>query len=80
MGLYKVYFRGKFKSLITDNAALNDVQKHHYLRNSLLGESETLQSTSDTFELLWNALTDRYEMKRIIADNHLNELFNMKNI
>jgi hypothetical protein len=75
-----VYFREKFKSLITDNAALKDVQKHHYLWNSLLGEAETLQSTNYTFESLWNALTDRYEMKRIIADNHINEIFNKKNM
>jgi hypothetical protein len=75
-----VYFREKFKALITDNAALNDVQKHHYLWNLLLGEAETLKSTSDTFESLWNAVTDLYEMKRIIADNHLNELLNMKNM
>jgi hypothetical protein len=74
------YFREKFKALITDNAALIDVQKHHYLWNSLLAEAETLQSVSDTFESLWNAVTDRYEMKRIIADNHINELFNIKNM
>jgi hypothetical protein len=60
--------------------SLNKVQKHNYLRNSLSGEAETLQSSSDTFESLWNALTDHYEMKRIIADNHINGLLNMRNI
>jgi hypothetical protein len=70
-----VYFREKFKfkSLISENAAFNDVQKHHYLRNSLLGEAETLQLTSDTLESLWNALTDRYAMSlcmNLLVETH----------
>jgi Pao retrotransposon peptidase/Family of unknown function (DUF5641)/Protein of unknown function (DUF1759)/Putative peptidase (DUF1758)/Integrase zinc binding domain len=73
-----VYFREKFTALIIDNPSLDDVQKHHYLRSALRDEAATLQSSNDTLQSLWLALTKRYEMKRVIAEKHITELFNIK--
>jgi hypothetical protein len=56
-----VYFREKFKALITDNAALHYVQKHHYLRNSLLGEAETVYNQRIALEC-----SRRQSYKRVI--------------
>jgi hypothetical protein len=73
-----VYFREKFTALINDNASLSDYQKLHYLKASLHGEAATLQASNDTFGSLWVALKERYEIKRVIAERHISDLFNLK--
>jgi hypothetical protein len=66
-----VYFRDKFKALITLNTSLN-------LKPSLVDEAESLQSSNDTFTSLWNALKERFVVKRVIADKQILKLFNLK--
>jgi hypothetical protein len=73
-----VYYRERFTALISTNETLKDFQKLHYLRASLKDEAAMLQSSNDTFNSLWSALTKRYEIKRIFVERHVNELFNLK--
>jgi hypothetical protein len=73
-----VYFCEKFTALINDNASLSDYQKHHYPKASLHGEAASLQTSNDTFGSLWVALKKRYEIKRVIVERHISDLFNLK--
>jgi hypothetical protein len=70
-----ITFRRRFQTLITQNSTLNDVEQLYYLRASLRDEALSLQSTNDTFASLWSALVERFEVKRVIAGNHINQLF-----
>jgi Protein of unknown function (DUF1759) len=75
-----VYFREKFTALIIENKSLTDFQRLHYLKAALRDEAATLQSPNDSFASLWTALKERFEIKRLIADNHINEIFQLKPI
>jgi hypothetical protein len=54
-----VYFRDKFTALITLNTL------------SLVDDAELLQLSIDTITSLWNAWKERFEVKRVIADEQL---------
>lgn len=75
-----VYFREAFTKLVIDNGKLQDFEKLHYLESTLEGEAKGLKSTNDTLDSLWAALKKRYEMKRVIVERHINELYDMKPI
>jgi hypothetical protein len=47
---------------------------------ALRDEAATLQSPNDSFASLWTALKERFEIKRLIADNHISEIFQLKPI
>jgi Protein of unknown function (DUF1759) len=64
-----VFFRDKFTVLIIENESLNEVQRLYYLKSSLIDEAASLQSNNDTFQSLWKAFKERFEVKRVIADN-----------
>jgi hypothetical protein len=51
-----------------------------YLRNSLQGDVYRLHSPNNMYNSLWTALHARYEMKQIIAEQHIGELFKLKPI
>jgi hypothetical protein len=72
------YFRKKFTALINDNASLSDYQKFHYLKASMYGEAATLTASNDMFGSLWVAMKERYQIKRVIAERHISDLFNLK--
>jgi hypothetical protein len=52
----------------------------NYLKESLKGEAATLESTIDSFQSLWAAVCKRYEIRRIIVDEHIDELIQIKPI
>jgi hypothetical protein len=62
------------------NEAIDDVQRLHYLKESLKGEAATLESTIDSIQSLWAAVCKRYEIRRIIVDKHIDELIHIKPI
>ncbi|KAF8766421.1 hypothetical protein HNY73_019486 [Argiope bruennichi] len=57
-------FKNLFVNLISNNEQLNDSQKLYYLRACLRGEAKLLESSSDNFQSLFKALSDRYENQR----------------
>ncbi|GBN92024.1 Dual specificity protein phosphatase 23 [Araneus ventricosus] len=67
-------FKLQFNNLITSNSQLPQEQKLHYLNSSLTGPAKDLQSIDDTFVLLFEALTDRFENKRLLVELHINEI------
>jgi len=75
-----VFFRDKFTALIIDNVSLDETQRLHYLKSSLIDEAASLQSTNDTFQSLWNALKERFEVKRVIADSQISEILGLRPI
>ncbi|GBM71082.1 hypothetical protein AVEN_146298-1 [Araneus ventricosus] len=73
-------FKNQFTNLISNNDQLSDSQKLYYLRASLKGEAKLLESSSDNFQSLFKALSDRYENQRQLIDSHVLELINYDKI
>ncbi|KAF8787832.1 hypothetical protein HNY73_009392 [Argiope bruennichi] len=69
-------FKNLFVNLISNNEQLNDSQKLYYLRACLRGEAKLLESSSDNFQSLFKALSDRYENQRHLIDPHVLEIIN----
>lgn len=82
-GLYEDWlpFHDTFKSLIHENTSINDVQKLHYLKSSVCGDAKnilhSLETSSSNYEVAWKLLNERYNNLRLIARNHLKELFSL---
>lgn len=76
-------FRDTFVSLIHKNSAINNIQKFHYLRASVKSEAtiilNSLEFTSDNYEIAWSALCERYNTNRLI-NTHLKALFTLERI
>lgn len=77
-------FRDSFITLIHLNEELNGVQKLAYLKSALKGEPHTLITTLDTTELnydiAWKLLNKRYDNKRRIINNHVQNILNISPI
>lgn len=73
-------FHDNFKSLIHDNDALTKIEKFHYLISSLSGPPlavvRALPITEDNYVIAWNSLVQKYENKRVLASNLLNNILN----
>lgn len=77
-------FRDTFSSLIHDNESLNDVQKFHYLKASLEGEAtdiiKSMSLSASNYNIAWNLLCSRFENKKLLIQNHLNDIFKLKSV
>jgi hypothetical protein len=73
-------YKDKFSRLIKDNEMIGDVQRLHYLKESLNGEAATLESTIDSFQSLWAAVCKRCEIRRIIGEKYIDKLIQIKPI
>ncbi|GBM27271.1 hypothetical protein AVEN_208433-2 [Araneus ventricosus] len=73
-------FKNQFTNLISNNDQLNDSQKLYYLHASLKGEAKLLESSSDNFQSLFKALSDRYENLCQLIDSHVLEIINYDKI
>lgn len=75
-------FYAMFKSLIHDNNALNNLDKVHYLvgrlKGSALGICSGISPTGENYEIIWNALIAKYQDKRLLASNYLDQIFNFR--
>lgn len=75
-------FRETFLSLIHTNTTLNNIQKYHYLKASLLeGAAEVIASLEfsyENYEIAWELLNERYNNNRLLIQNHLKTIFNME--
>ncbi|XP_032690270.1 uncharacterized protein LOC116853326 [Odontomachus brunneus] len=76
-------FRDMFKSLVGNNAALqDDVHKLHYLKQHVTGEPEQLLRnypvTNDGFRDAWSALCERYDNTRRLVNAYLNSFFDLR--
>ncbi|XP_011862883.1 PREDICTED: uncharacterized protein LOC105559304, partial [Vollenhovia emeryi] len=68
-------FRDLFQSIIGQDKSSPPVEKFHYLRTCLKGESEllirNLTTTGENYEHAWKTLSDYYENKRLLVRAYL---------
>jgi len=71
-------FKSTFTSLVINNSTLDDTLRYHYLRQALSLEAlnRIANSPSGNFQLAWNLLATRYDNLSLIAETHLNSIFN----
>lgn len=73
MGRYEDWlaFRDLFQSIIGKDATTTQVEKLHYLKTSLKGETKllvrNLTTTGENYERAWRILSSHYENKRLLV-------------
>lgn len=76
-----LFFRDTFGSLIHNNNKLTAIKKFHYLRLSLKDKAaETiafLEISDINYTVAWNILSERFENKQILVNNHVSAIFNL---
>ncbi|XP_073833713.1 uncharacterized protein [Musca autumnalis] len=74
-------FRDLFSTLFIENSRLSDIERLCYLVQKTTGEAREIVSrfplTNCNFQIAWKALTDTYDNKRILVNNHIHQLFNL---
>src|SRR5436190_1228931 len=73
-------FYDNFRTLIHGHKSLNDIEKFHYLLSSLswpaLSIARSLPISETNYAVVWEALVDKYENKRVLGTALLDTLFN----
>lgn len=74
-------FYDTFQSIIHRNTSLDDIQKLQYLRASLTGDAKNiisaLEISAANYEAAWRLLKNRYDNKRVIAQNHIRAIMEL---
>lgn len=77
-------FHDLYVALVHNNESLQDVQKLHYLKGSLVGEAEALlrqfSITAENYTEAWSVLKKRYSNKRYIANFVFKKFFTQKSV
>lgn len=77
-------FRDLFTSMVIFNKDISAVEKLQYLKSQVTGDAAryiaNIPVTSENFPRAWDALTARYENKRVILTTYLDRLFSIKPI
>lgn len=77
-------FYDLLNSLIHTNNSLNSIQRFHYLRSSLQGETAQvitdLEVSADNYEVTWQLLKQRFGNHKLIINNHVEALFELSSI
>lgn len=77
-------FRDTFENLIHKNERIPSINKFHYLMSYLEGDAarviSNLEISSANYIEAWKLLCNRYDNKRILINQHLNSLFNVKQL
>lgn len=77
-------FRDTFSSLIHNNDDIDEINKFHYLRASLMGSAAVVIQSFDfsakNYSIAWNLLCERFDNKRLLIQNHVSSLFNIEPI
>lgn len=75
-------FRDLFHSLIASNKDVSSVEKLHYLKAQVTGEASrylvNIPVTAENFSRAWEALTSRYENRRLLVFTYLDRIFELK--
>lgn len=72
-------FKEQFQSMIASNNSLGDQEKCHYLKQAIRdGSAGSLITIGDTFESLWEALVQRFDNKRVIVNETINQILELK--
>ncbi|XP_017479520.1 PREDICTED: uncharacterized protein LOC108376126 [Rhagoletis zephyria] len=77
-------FRDMFTAVYINHPKLTKAQKLYHLRYKTQGKAAQIVKqfplSDDNFELAWEALKARYENKRVLVDNQIRILMNLKPI
>ncbi|XP_022165266.1 uncharacterized protein LOC111030183 [Myzus persicae] len=77
-------FRDIYVSLVHDNTGIGDAKRFHYLLSCLLGDAlavvKSIPLSANNYALAWEALSARFDNKRLLASAHLDKLFAFKPI
>ncbi|XP_039434837.1 uncharacterized protein LOC120416979 [Culex pipiens pallens] len=77
-----IAFRDSFKSLIHNNPQLTPMDKYTYLRSSVTGsaaaEISTVDFSAETYEVAWEVLQKKYEIKKLIVKAYLDAIFSIE--
>lgn len=75
-------FYENFRSVIHTNPRLTNAEKVHYLIGCLSGKALNICSgitaTSENYEVLWQALLDKYQDTRVQASSYLEQMLQQK--
>lgn len=76
-------FKETYVSIIHENI-IDPIHKLHYLRASLTGSAslvlDNLDFKSDNYDTTWELLSERYDNKKSLVNNHMQALFNLEPI
>ncbi|CAI6362720.1 unnamed protein product [Macrosiphum euphorbiae] len=77
-------FRDIYVSLVHDNTGIGDAERFHYLKSCLSGDAlavvKSFPLSANNYVLAWEALSVRFDNKRLLASAHLDKLFAFKPI
>ncbi|CAI6347553.1 unnamed protein product [Macrosiphum euphorbiae] len=77
-------FRDIYVSLVHDNTGIGDAERFHYLMSCLSGDAlavvKSIPLSANNYVLAWEALSVRFDNKRLLASAHLDKLFAFKPI
>lgn len=73
-----------YVSLVHDNTGIGDAERFHYLLSCLSGDAlaivKSISLSANNYVLAWDALSDRFYYKRLLASVYLDKLFEFKPI
>lgn len=76
------FFYETFKRVIHTNPELSDSDRIHYLLGHLKGKAKGVAAgivpAAENYRVIWDALIAKYQDKRALAVNYLNQLFSLK--
>lgn len=77
-------FRDIYMSLVHNNRSIGDAERFHYLISCLSGPAlsivRSVPLSADNYAVAWDALSDRFDNKRLLASAHLDRIFAFKPI
>lgn len=75
------HFKDLFLALVHNNATLSQIEKFHFLLSSTKGEPNLLVKglplCASNYNLVWDQLNDRYDNKRLLAAQYIEEILNL---
>lgn len=75
-------FRDSYLSMVHNNTSLSDVDKFNYLKSSLSASAlniiNSLPLSNSNYNIAWNLLTNRFDNKKLLIQQHLKSFFDME--
>lgn len=77
-------FSQMFRTIITNNNKLSNIEKFQYLKSSLSGDAadaiESLELSDENFQIAWDILENRYDKLRVIVQSHIQSILEIQPI
>lgn len=77
-------FKDLFTALVYSETSISEIEKFHFLVSCTKNEANALVRSlpicAANFELVWKQLNDRYDNKRLLACQYIDEILNLQSI